>query len=74
MYASIMARILKMTYLEALDYSLENLNDLLNKIKTEKESQETMLKESTDSYRTNMLSKSISSLNKCYNKLKKFEK
>lgn len=74
MYASIMARILKMNYSEALDYSLENLNDLLNKIKKEKELQEIMLKNSVDSYRTNMLSKSISSLNKCYNKLKHFEK
>lgn len=69
-YASIASRVLKMTYQDSLEYANSDKNVFLLKLQNEIEEQEQLKDKTEDSYRKNVLSKSISALHKCYFKIK----
>ncbi len=69
-YASIASRVLKMTYKDSLEYADSNKNIFLSKLENEIKEQEFLKNETEDSYRKNVLSKSISALRKCSFKIK----
>ena len=69
-YASIVSRVLKMTYQDSLDYADSDKNVFLSKLENEIKEQESLKNITEDSYRKNVLSKSISALHKCYFKIK----
>lgn len=68
-YASIASRVLKMTYQDSLDYADSDKNVFLSKLENEIKEQEVLKNITEDSYRKNVLSKSISALHKCYFKI-----
>lgn len=72
-YASIVARILKLSFSEANAYVIEDLDELLLNIDSEICFQTKLIEESNDKYRTILLTKSLSSMRKCYNELKRLK-